>query len=288
MGLFWIRPDLFIALDSKNREFLSVPENLSETVSQLVKPLRYPPNGEKYLEICKESKIAIENNNFEFTTFPELSEYAYSFENPTEEEGTGGVGDNGIRTRRYWVYSPGHQANAWEEFYKEGDYTYAFSSIRSEYIECVFSDGSVMKIRDALEKGLVSVSDLKTYDIMYWIIDSDRNYISSMDEPEITELKSEMKFFIYDIPFIFYIKKESDAKQEAKPMPPQTKTVAVTERKQSGKCLSYIEDVQNKINFHIMSYPCQHSELPGIEIAKEKNRILLKNISCETYICYII
>lgn len=118
----------------------------------------------------------------------------------------------------------------------------------------------------------------------FYLADNNSTNGTYVDGAQITkvELKNESKFFIYDIPFIFYIKEQSETEREEKPIPPQTKTVAVTERKQSGKCLSYIEDVQNKINFHIMSYPCQHSELPGIEIAKENNRIVLKNISCET------
>lgn len=68
-----------------------------------------------------------------------------------------------------------------EEFYTDGKYTYAFPSVKSDGIFCSFSDGSGADIRYALEHGLVSIEDLKTYDIMYWIIDSEGNMISSRD-----------------------------------------------------------------------------------------------------------
>lgn len=60
-------------------------------------------------------------------------------------------------------------AEALEEFYSDSDYTYYFPSIKSEYIECQFSDGSRMMIVEALESGKAVVSDLDTYGIQYWI-----------------------------------------------------------------------------------------------------------------------
>jgi len=72
-------------------------------------------------------------------------------------------------------------ADAEETFYKDEKYEYVFPSIESDYIECTFSDGSKLKIKEALEKGLVTVKDLNTYNIMYWMIDSDGNAISSLE-----------------------------------------------------------------------------------------------------------
>lgn len=70
---------------------------------------------------------------------------------------------------------------ALEEFYSDSDYTYYFPTIRSKYIECQFSDGSKMTITESLSKGKVSISDLDTYGVMYWIVDKDGNYINSLD-----------------------------------------------------------------------------------------------------------
>ena len=55
-----------------------------------------------------------------------------------------------------------------EVFFKDNKYTYIFPSIESDYIECTFSDGSKMKIKEALKKGAVSVIDLDKYGILYY------------------------------------------------------------------------------------------------------------------------
>lgn len=117
MGLFWIRPNEFISLDTKNREFLSISSNLSPKVSSLIKELKYnSPKAEKYLEICNECKLALKEDKFEYENFPELSDYAYenSF---IEDKETEGMGDNDIQTSKYWLLSPGTGAKLWEEFY---------------------------------------------------------------------------------------------------------------------------------------------------------------------------
>lgn len=122
MALFWIRPNLFINLDRNNREFLSIESNLSEKVSQLIKPLKKGPNAEDYLKICEECKIALENNNLEYNTFVELSKYAYennSSDKIEYDKINNASADNDIKTT-YWLYSPGEGAISWEEFYKEG------------------------------------------------------------------------------------------------------------------------------------------------------------------------
>lgn len=72
-------------------------------------------------------------------------------------------------------------ASALEEFYKDSENTYYFPTIKSEYIECLFSNGETMKFLEALEKNLVTISDLDTYGIHYWIIDKDGNFINSYD-----------------------------------------------------------------------------------------------------------
>lgn len=54
-----------------------------------------------------------------------------------------------------------------EEFYQRSDYTYYFPYVKSEYVECLFSDGQTLKISKALKSGKVTVSDLDAYGISY-------------------------------------------------------------------------------------------------------------------------
>lgn len=82
--------------------------------------------------------------------------------------------------------------DALEEFYKDNDYTYYFPSIKSEYVECQFTNGDKMTILEALNSGKVNMSDLDTYGIFYWKVDKDGNYIKSNDnqKSEVVEQSS--------------------------------------------------------------------------------------------------
>ncbi|MBQ9428384.1 MAG: hypothetical protein IJU41_02425 [Clostridia bacterium] len=72
-------------------------------------------------------------------------------------------------------------AEALEPFWEENGCTYSFPSIKSEYVECIFSDGSVMKFTDALRAGKVVVPDLAAYGILYWVEDESGKISSGFD-----------------------------------------------------------------------------------------------------------
>jgi len=72
--------------------------------------------------------------------------------------------------------------SALEEFFKDADYTYYFPSIKSEYIECQFSNGDRVKFVEAFNSGKVTISDLDTYDIFYWKVDKNGIYIKSSNK----------------------------------------------------------------------------------------------------------
>ncbi|WP_295722805.1 AAA family ATPase [uncultured Methanobrevibacter sp.] len=119
MGLFWIRPKNFIALDQNNRNYLIKSNLFSEKLVNPIKSLRKPPEGELYLKICEE--ILITNPDIEFKSIPELSINAYFYNHSTEDEKENeGIGDTDINTKKYWLYSPGAQAIHWDEFYEKG------------------------------------------------------------------------------------------------------------------------------------------------------------------------
>ena len=77
MGLYWIRPYTFINLDSRNREFMSNPDNISANVVAEMKTLKSVPSAEKYLSICDKCRSAIESGEYSYTSFPELSYKAW-------------------------------------------------------------------------------------------------------------------------------------------------------------------------------------------------------------------
>lgn len=75
-GLFWIRPESFISLDSVNRDFLLYSFKYSDAI-KLVSNLKTVPSGRAYLEIidiCYNSFLDIDAL---FNSIPNLSYYAY-------------------------------------------------------------------------------------------------------------------------------------------------------------------------------------------------------------------
>lgn len=58
--------------------------------------------------------------------------------------------------------------DALEGFWKDEEYTYYFSSIRSQYIIVYYSDETQEPVRDAMAAGRVTIADLDTYGIKYY------------------------------------------------------------------------------------------------------------------------
>lgn len=57
--------------------------------------------------------------------------------------------------------------SATEVFYQDDTYTYAFPSIRSDYVIVTFDDGTEKTVKEALEAGEITIADLDAYDIGY-------------------------------------------------------------------------------------------------------------------------
>ena len=133
MGLFWIRPYTFLNLDSRNRWFIKDTKTFPDTFVQLLPLFDKVPNGEKYLEICKDLRSVMESNELPFSNFPELSALAwiaseeenrYNNNNPITP-----IGDPNVQEVHYWLYSPGSGAEKWEECRTEGIMTIGWSEI---------------------------------------------------------------------------------------------------------------------------------------------------------------
>lgn len=59
-------------------------------------------------------------------------------------------------------------ADALEGFWRDEEYIYCFSSIKSHYIIVHYSDGTQLPIREAMSRGDVTVADLDRFGIGYW------------------------------------------------------------------------------------------------------------------------
>lgn len=69
MGLYWIRPNRFVALDEKNSRYIKrhLPELGSSTS---------PNGGSEYLDLCDDISQALERPDLQASTIPEFSRFA--------------------------------------------------------------------------------------------------------------------------------------------------------------------------------------------------------------------
>ena len=122
MGLYWARPYTFINLDSTNRAFITDVDNMPHYFTTIFSDINKGlPDGRNYLFMCEQAKNALNQKEYEYHSFPELSYYAWkSNQSGKTEETTTTTVDSNIKETNFWIYSPGDNASMWDEFYKSG------------------------------------------------------------------------------------------------------------------------------------------------------------------------
>lgn len=107
-GLFWIRPDLYLPLDSRSQNMLnSIGITFDNT-----KFLRY----REYKEVINRLDEKMQTESLEFTNYAEFSYAAYLKTSQKQEKEE----KNNSSTIAYWIYAPGEQAVYWDEYYQDG------------------------------------------------------------------------------------------------------------------------------------------------------------------------
>lgn len=157
MGLYWIRPYVFMNLDSRNRWFISEYEEWSNDYLDSICDFEIVPNGEEYLSVVESTRAMLEQGKFRYKNFPELSYNAWLISEQVNEEKrnaekTGvrdnvgeAIGDKDVHTVHYWVYSPGYGSVMWDKFYEDG-----VMAIAREYI----GDLAQYKTRTEMQKAM--------------------------------------------------------------------------------------------------------------------------------------
>lgn len=101
MGMFWSRPDLWIAVDKKNRA-RAASVGVSRTVV----------TGTDYLQWLKEVREKTLESPCEFSHQAHLDSF--------EDSGDDGDGDSDLPDRNYWLLAPGQGAVLWDTWFAEG------------------------------------------------------------------------------------------------------------------------------------------------------------------------
>lgn len=125
MGLYWIRPNTFVNLDSRNRDFLVAEKLLDDDFFSEINEFKQMPNGTQYVQLCLNVASKMVELESDYKNFPELSLAAWTTtKNKSEENVSNKQGDDSS----YWPspeeYNPNMTSDQWVEFLKEDRKTY--------------------------------------------------------------------------------------------------------------------------------------------------------------------
>lgn len=135
MGLYWIASGTFLNLDSRNTWYIYDSEQLPADFISTLPKVEDKIKASTYFAIIAKVFDYLQKPDSKFNDFNELSFEAWNYSNKINEEikrqkqvGKG-IGDEGVSTTSYWIYSPGENAYKWEEFYNEGIMAIGWSAL---------------------------------------------------------------------------------------------------------------------------------------------------------------
>ncbi len=132
MGLYWIAPNVFLNLDSRNTWYIYESGKLPLDVVDSLPRIEQKIPADKYFKIAEKLQVYLQSERSGLKDFKELSFEAWTYsEQVNQEERTvkvqsqrddkgSALADEDVDTVHYWIYSPGVSAYKWEEFYKDG------------------------------------------------------------------------------------------------------------------------------------------------------------------------
>ena len=128
MGLYWIAPNTFLNLDSRNQWFIFESGKFPSKILDGIESLDSKISSADYFKIIEKVKTYLQSPESKWKNFKELSFEAWRYSEivnreikerrNSEEDST--VMDDEHNMERYWIIAPGVNSFMWEEFYKLG------------------------------------------------------------------------------------------------------------------------------------------------------------------------
>lgn len=131
MGLYWIAPDVFLNLDSRNEWYIyssgKIPADIVETLPKVEAKI----SAKKYFDIVEALTQYLKSEKSPLKDFKELSFEAWRYSTEVNEENKkaaelqsehkdDAIVNNEVKNVRYWLYSPGEKAFNWERDVRTG------------------------------------------------------------------------------------------------------------------------------------------------------------------------
>ncbi|NLL96974.1 MAG: AAA domain-containing protein [Clostridiaceae bacterium] len=132
MGLYWIAPDVFLNLDSRNEWYIYKSGKLPERIVAGLPEIKAKIPASKYFDITEKLRAFLQSKQSSLRDFKELSHEAWRYSeqvnqeqraasaNTTRSVTSSALADEDVDTIHYWIYSPGDKAVMWDEFYNSG------------------------------------------------------------------------------------------------------------------------------------------------------------------------
>lgn len=132
MGLYWISPNSFLNLDSRNEWYIYESGKIPADIVAGLPEIEIKIAASKYFAIVEKLREYLQSGKCNLHDFKELSFEAWNYSTQVNEEKKAekkqtqreqkgaGLADDDVETVHYWIYSPGDGASKWDEFYKRG------------------------------------------------------------------------------------------------------------------------------------------------------------------------
>ena len=129
MALYWISPNAFLNLDSRNEWYIYESGKIPHDVVRELPEVEGKISATKYFQIRETLRHYLQSPKSELKDFKEMSFDAWKCSNQVNQEKAAEkksatkVSDalaDDVDTIHYWIYSPGEGSSMWDEFYNEG------------------------------------------------------------------------------------------------------------------------------------------------------------------------
>lgn len=128
IGLYWIAPDSFLNLDSRNQWYIFESGKFPAEISSSLPSIDLKITAEKYFQIVETISSYFNSTESKFKNFKELSFEAWKYSEEVNKKNqelkmvaeSSALMDDENEIIRYWVYAPGEGSYMWEDFYKRG------------------------------------------------------------------------------------------------------------------------------------------------------------------------
>lgn len=128
MGLYWIAPNTFLNLDSRNQWYIFESGIFPSEILNGIKRLDSKISSTDYFKIIEKVKTYLQSPESKWKNFKDLSFEAWRYSEIVNKKikeskmisESSVMLDDEKEAIRYWVYAPGKDSIMWEEFYKRG------------------------------------------------------------------------------------------------------------------------------------------------------------------------